>query len=144
MGAVNTVAESEARSACRWIKENGRAFKSILRFLHTQVDMGNPRTMRGDVYAYARRSDIAMCSAGEFVRDNNMYAVLMRYAVMMRPSLANTVHFKHSTFDDIDLAGIWHETVNAGTVFLASSAEEAKAMVASGDACAEVRTPWLP
>ena len=128
--------ENMARDACRWIGEHPDAFKRILRMLHTQVDRGNPRTRRDDIVSFARDMGFDVSVVDELRHDHNLFAGISRYAVMLRPRLARTLHFRRSKLDDVDLVSIWHETVDGKTTFLASSWKEAERMVELDDAAA--------
>lgn len=131
-----TDGERAAYDACYWVRGNGAAFKAMMAYCHRQVDEGNPRTTRDDVMSWARDNRVGMAVLDDLVRDHNLYACVTRYAVMLRPRLAKTLHFRKSKLDQVDLAAIWHEVVNAGTTFLAADRFEAERMAESGDAAA--------
>ena len=121
-----------AESACLWVKEHPRQFKTIMRLIHEQVDDGNPCVQEGDIAMLARSSGIGWSEIKELKRDHNLWAVLTRYMVMMRPRLARALHFRHSKVDDLDLQRIWWDTVPNQTNFLAENWQEAKKMCEEG------------
>ena len=129
--------ERYAYSGAEWIAGHWKGFVETMAFIHSRVDAGDPRTTRSDVFAWAKQTGMEMSDVAEVVRNHNLYAVLTRYMVMLRPRLCRTIHFKHSGLDDIDLAAIWHEVVRPETVFFARDAEEAKRLVEMGDSSAQ-------
>ena len=126
-----------AESGCLWVKNHPRQFKTIMSLIHEQVDDGNPCVQEGDIAMLARSRHIEWSDIKELKRDHNLWAVLTRYMVMLRPRLARALHFRKSKVDDLDLVEVWHGTVNGGTTFLASSWREAKEMVRLNDAAAD-------
>lgn len=131
-----TPAERAAYDACYWVRDNPRAFRAIMALMHRQVDDGNPRTRRDDVVSYATDMGMAVSVVDELRHDHNLFAALSRLMVMLRPRLARTLHFRKSKLDDVDLAAIWHEVVNGGTVFFAKDRFEAERMVELDDVMA--------
>ena len=129
-------AESMAFDVCSWIERHPDDYKRLLKVLHRQVDSGNPRTRRDDVISFARDMGMEVSVVDDLRHDHNLFAGLSRYAVMLRPRLARTLHFRKSKLDEIDLAAVWHECINPNTVFLAGSWMEAKRMVETDDAAA--------
>ena len=128
--------ENLASDVCKWIETHPDAFKRILAMLHRQVDSGNPCTRRDDIISYARDMGMDVSVVDELRHDHSLFAGISRYAVMLRPRLARTLHFRKSKLDGIDLAAVWHERVNPNTVFLAQSRMEAERMVETNDAAA--------
>lgn len=129
-------AERMAHDVCAWVRGHGSDFKALMAVMHEQVDKGNPRTRRDDVISYARQMGMSVSVVDELRHDHTLYAGLTRYMVMLRPRLAKTISFRKSKLDDLDLVAIWHETVNAGTTFLARDRFEAEELVAMGDVSA--------
>ena len=126
------------QEACWWVRRNPEGFRRLMALLHRQVDRGNPRSQRSMVYLYDEREGIAI-ESGELdgiVRDHNLWAVLARYMVMLRPRLARTLHFKRAGADDVDLVGEWHSIVDSRTEFYAKDWKEAERLVEIGDASA--------
>lgn len=131
LSAINT-----AKDVCYWVKAHPQEFKRILAVLHEQVDGGNPRTRRDDIVSYARDMGMSVSVIDELRHDHNLFAGLSRYAVMLRPRLARTLHFRKSKLDQVDLVAVWHEIVDGSTTFLASNRMEAERMVQTDDAAA--------
>lgn len=129
--------ERAAYDCCTWVKENGDDFKRLMAVMHRQVDKGNPCTRRDDVISFAKEMGMGVSVVDGLRHDHSLFAGLSRLMVMLRPRIARTVHFRKSKLDDVDLAAIWHETVNPNTVFLAKDRFEAERLVAIGDASAE-------
>lgn len=129
-------AERTAYDVCAWVKGNRDSYKRMLRLFHEQVDSGNPRTRRDDVVSFARDMGLPVSVVDDLKHDHNLFAGLSRYAVMLRPRLARTLHFRKSKLDDIDLIPIWHEVVDPRTTFLAKNRREAEHLVEIGDASA--------
>lgn len=126
--------ELRAREACRWIAGNLDAFDWIVGVILVEADKGNPCFMRGDAYKLARDKQVRMSNVEELCRDNNLWAVLTRYAAMKYPRVTGPVHFKTAPIDKADLVRIWHEEVDADTAFRASSWREARDMCKRGEA----------
>lgn len=131
-----TPAESDAYEVCRWVKSNKGDFRKLMAVFHRQVNEGNPCTKQGEIEAYARETGIRFDNGGEFVHNRNLYPGLCRYAVMLMPRLARTINFRKSRLDDIDLAAVWHDAVDADTAFLADNRYMAQHLVEIDDACA--------
>lgn len=135
-------ARLQAERVCCWVKDNGKTFKTLMAIAHRYVDEGKPRLTRSKAYSIAEDMGAAITdgdgtpSEGDIARNHNFWSCLTRLMVMLRPRLARTLHFRKSRFDEIDLAEIWHENVNAGTVFLARNRAEAQHLVEIGDVTA--------
>lgn len=114
------------RSACRWIKRNPALFKRLMHLVHMEVDRGNPNVQRGHVYRLARDAGFSITECDELKRDHNLWAILARYMVMLRPRLAKSLSFRPAGSDDVDMQSIWREEVNSETVFLADNWKAAK------------------
>ena len=128
-------AERQAYDVCYWIKENRETFRKLMHLMHRRVDEGCPRTRRDDVVSYATEMGLPITVIDGLRHDHNLFAGLSRYAVMLRPRLARTLHFRKSALDDIDLVSIWHEVVDPRTTFIAKNRREAEHMVELKDAC---------
>ena len=126
-------AENMARDTCRWVKGHESDFRRIMAVMHRQVDEGNPCTRRDDIISFARNMGMSISVVNDLRHDHNLYAGLTRLMVMLRPRLARTIHFRKSKLDEIDLARIWHEEVDASTEFLAKSRKDAERLVEIDD-----------
>ena len=126
--------EVRAREACRWISGSLDAFDWLVNVLLAEVDKGNPRFMRGDAYSLARAKKVKLSNVEELCRDNNLWAIFTRYAAMKYPRVTRSVHFKAAPIDEAPLARIWHEEVDADTVFRASTWREARELCKRGEA----------
>lgn len=126
------------QDACYWVKHNPDKFKRLMHLCHREVDAGNPRVTRGDIYNLAREAGFTITECRELKRDNNKWPTLARYMVMLRPRLAKCLHFRESGIerDGIDLAAEWHAIVNPATFFYADDWKDAKAKCMSGDVTA--------
>lgn len=121
---------------CTWIKENKASFHKIMHLIHVEVDNGNPCVQQGDILALAKERGIDIGEYPGIKRDRNLWPIITRYAVMLRPKLAKSLHFRKSKADKVDMVAEWHRTVNAGTYFLAMDWKEAKHLVEIGDVAA--------
>lgn len=122
------------QEACFWIKGHPEEFKRLMRLMHREVNRGNPSIQRGDVYKLAREAGFRVSEIDKLKRDNNIYAPLARYMVMLRPRLAKSIRFREAGADGVDMVAEWHSIVNAGTTFLANSRKEAQKLVELDDA----------
>lgn len=134
-------AKLQAERVCCWVKDNPKAFKFLMATAHGFADKGK-RLTRSRMYAIAEVEGVKITDADgspfewDIVRNHNFYSCLTRLAVMLRPRLARVFEFRPSGFDDVDLAAVWHENVNAGTVFLAGNRKEAEKLCEINDAAA--------
>jgi hypothetical protein len=128
--------EDRVADACLWVRDNGTTFKRLMRIAHEQVDSGNPCLRRGDVARIATEMGFSVSNVDELRFDNNLWAVLTRLMVMLRPRLARCLHFRKADVDMVDIQAEWRRTVNANTTFLASSWQDAKRLCELGDASA--------
>lgn len=120
---------------CCWIRDHPKTSRRLMHLVHMQVDSG--RVMqRGNVYTLAMQSGMSVSGVDELRRDHNLWSVLARYMVMLRPRLARALSFRRSPIDDIDMVGRWHEIVNPSTLFLADSWRDAKKAVEAEDVSA--------
>lgn len=119
-------AEVYVRSACRWVKRHGVQFKRIMHLIHLRVDSDAVSVQRGDIFILARQAEMDITDCEELKRNNNLWASLARYMVMLRPCLARVLHFRDAGCDHVDMQAIWREEVNAETVFLAENWKAAK------------------
>lgn len=115
--------------ACLWVRDNPKLFRRLMRLTHIEAE-------RDNIYDAARRCGFAITDSRELRRDHNLYSVLARYMVMLRPKLARCINFRKSDVDDVDLVERWHELVNPRTTFLAESWREAKKAVELEDVSA--------
>lgn len=129
--------ERLAYDTAYWIRDNGRAFKTLMAVMHHQVDIGNPCVKQGEIESYVRQAGIKFDVIDAFRHNRNLYPGLTRYMVMLRPRLARSVHFRKSMLDDVDMVAIWHEIVDPHTLFLAENRKEAERLVAIGDVSAQ-------
>lgn len=120
----NTSAEELAYNTCVWVKNNQPSFKAIMRIMHFCQD-NDMVLRRDDLYAYALQNHIDISICEQFRQDHDLWSGITRYAVMLRPSLCGAVRFRKSKLDEIDLVATWHDVVNAGTFFFASSVQDA-------------------
>lgn len=126
-----------AETACYWIRDHERQFKTLMWLIHEQVDDGSPCVQEGDMAMLARKHGIEWSEIKELKRDHNMWAVLTRYMVMLSPSLAKALHFRRSKVDDIDLQAIWYSIMPKQTFFRVGSWREAKEAVKNHDVSAD-------
>ncbi|MEG0792056.1 MAG: hypothetical protein RSG23_10560 [Gordonibacter sp.] len=126
--------ELRAREACRWIAENLDAFDWLVGVCLSEADKGNPRFMRGDAYKMAREKKVRLSNVEKLCRDNNLWAVLTRFAAMKYPRITRTVHYRDASIDDASLLTIWHEEVDADTEFRAATWRAAMDMCRQGEA----------
>lgn len=124
-----TDGERYAYDAAHWIRDNKAAFQALMRYMHQQVDSGNPCTTREDTLSYAREKGMEVSVIADIKRDHNLYAGLTRYMVMLRPRLARTIGFRKSKMDPVDMVAIWHEVVDSRTFFFARDRKEAQRLV---------------
>ena len=126
-----------AEEVCCWIKGNRRNLNTLMHLVHIEVDGGNPCVQRGDVFSLARKAGMSISEANELKRDNNLWPGVSRYMVMLRPRLARSINFRKSKLDKVDLVEIWHDNVDAGTIFFAKDRFEAKRLCDIGDVTAQ-------
>ncbi|MBQ9785089.1 MAG: hypothetical protein IJW29_06280 [Clostridia bacterium] len=129
--------ERLAQYGCSWIKDNKAAFHKIMHIVHCEVESGNPCVQQGDIVKLAKDRGIDIGEYPGIKRDRNLWPVITRYAVMLRPKLAKALHFRKSKLDKVDLVEIWHAEVNAGTLFFAKDWKDAKHLVEIGDVTAQ-------
>ena len=114
------------QAGCYWIRENRTNFKRIMLICHREVDKGNPCLQRGHVYKLAQDAGMSVTVAQELKRDHNLWSVITRYMVMLRPRLARSINFRTAPVDTVDFAKEWREIVDPQTEFLARDWREAK------------------
>ena len=56
------------QDACYWVKHSPDKFKRLMHLCHREVDAGNPRVTRGDIYDLAREAGFTMASAARQTR----------------------------------------------------------------------------
>ena len=139
MRDVTTTPTDLVGYGCSWIRDHPREFKTIMHLLHLEVEAGNPRVSRGDIYALARKRGIDIATMPDLKRDNTLWSVIARYMVMLRPKLACCLHFRKSAADEVDMVARWHEVVGTHPAFLASDWKQAKETVAVDDCSAQVK-----
>ena len=134
-------AKLQAERICYWVKENPKAFKFFMATAHRFADDGK-RLTRSRAYAIAEIEGVKINdgdgkpSERDITRNHNFWPGLTRLMTMLRPKFAKCFEFRKSKFDEIDLAEIWHDKVNAGTQFLAANRKEAQHLVEIGDVSA--------
>lgn len=126
-----------AEEVCCWVKQHRGHFRTIMHLIHREVSDGNPCVQRGDIYKLARDAGMSISDAKELKRDHNLWPGISRYMVMLRPRLARSINFRKSKLDKVDLVGIWHDNVDAGTVFFAKDRFEAKRLCDIEDVTAQ-------
>ena len=128
--------------ACAWAaKGYGKYTSRWMRLVNLReraYSRGEPCVRRGDLYRMAQEDGLEITVCREFRFDNNLWSPLSRYLLMFRPKLARVIFPKTCDLDraGIDFARVWHEQVNAQTLFLASTWQEAKKACESDDASA--------
>lgn len=131
-------ARTQAERVCCWVKANPKAFKFFMATAHRFADEGK-RLTRSRAYAIAEVEGVKIAdddgspAEHDITRNHNFWPCITRLMTMLRPRFAKCFEFRKSMFDDIDLADVWHDNVNAGTTFLASSRKEAQHLVEIGD-----------
>lgn len=124
-----------AEYTASWIKNHRATFKQIMHIAHLAVEEGE-RISGPEIYYWAKDRNITITEVKEFRRDKTLWAGIARYMVMLRPVLSKCLEFRPSKMDDVDMAAIWHDNVNAGTFFLAASRKEAQHLCEIGDVSA--------
>lgn len=100
--------EENARNAAVWAKQHPVEWSRLLGVFRSLPRRGVPFT-RDSVYTELAKIKTEVTEDGEFARDHNMYAVLLRYACMLWPSIKERVRLRKSAYDDLDLKAIWEE-----------------------------------
>ena len=113
---------------CRWMR--------LVRLCERMSREGAVCIRRGDLYLMALQMGMDITVCREFRFDNNIWSALSRYLLMFRPALARSIHPKRSEVDEVDLAAVWHETVNPQTFFPAATWQEAVLALDLDDASA--------
>ena len=125
------------QDACYWVKHNPDKFKRLMHLCHREVDAGNPRVGRGDIFKLSCDAGFTITESMELKRNNNLWPTLARFMVMLRPRLAKCLHFRKAGCDDLDMIAEWHSIVNSRTEFLAKDWKEAKHLCEIGDVSAQ-------
>lgn len=97
-----------ARNAAIWAREHPVEWSRLLGVFHSLPKRGVPFT-RDSVYTELSKIKTEVTEDGEFARDHNMYAVLLRYASMLWPSIGEKARLRKSAYDELDLKAIWEE-----------------------------------
>ena len=97
-----------ARNAAIWAKEHPIEWSRLLGVFNSLPKRGVPFT-RDSVYTELAKIKTEVTEDGEFARDHNMYAVLLRYAAMLWPSIGEKARLRRSAYDELDLKAIWEE-----------------------------------
>lgn len=135
-GAVRTPLR-RVEEACCWIADGyPRKWMRLVGLCERAMAQGWPRIRRGDLFVLATQQGMTISEAMEFRFDNNLWSILSRYLLMFRPALAGAIFPKAAEVDTVDLAAVWHGSVEAATVFLADSWQDAQAAYDAGDASA--------
>lgn len=98
--------EENARAAAVWAKKHPVEWSRLLGVFNSLPKRGVPFT-RDSVYTELAKFKTEVTEDNEFARDHNMYAVLLRYAIMLWPSMAGKARLRRSAYDDLDLKAIW-------------------------------------
>lgn len=100
--------EENARNAAIWAKTHPVEWSRLLGVFDSLPKRGVPFT-RDSVYTELAKIKTEVTEDGEFARDHNMYAVLLRYAYMLWPSIGEKARLRKSAYDELDLKAIWEE-----------------------------------
>lgn len=106
--AAERTPEENARNAAIWAKTHPVEWSRMVGVFHSLPKRGVPFT-RDSVYTELAKLSTEVTEDNEFERDHNMYAVLLRYACILWPSIRPRVRLRHSAYDDLDLKAIWEE-----------------------------------
>ena len=117
-----------AFKTCKWISENREAFDALMFLVREEKRRGNPSVQRGDVWNLAREKGLDVSDIPGLKRDNNLWAGITRYMVMIDPSLCSCLSFRPSKLDVVDLRAMWHDHVDESTVFQANGRAAASAL----------------
>lgn len=98
--------EENARAAALWAKTHPVEWSRLLGVFSSLPKRGVPFT-RDSVYTELAKLNTEVTEDNEFARDHNMYAVLLRFAIMLWPSVAGKARLRKSAYDDLDLKAIW-------------------------------------
>ncbi|MCR2027741.1 hypothetical protein [Adlercreutzia muris] len=116
-----------------WIASHRGTYNRVMHLCLCEVEAGEDWVGRDYIYRMAKKSRLRITSDKEFRFSHELWSVIARYMVMMRPSLARVISCNRSPIDDFDLEQKWHDRVGDGTVFLARSYAEAKRMCREDD-----------
>lgn len=109
MGAsAERTPEQNARNAALWAKTHPVEWSRLFGVFSSLPKRGVPFT-RDSVYTELSKLKTEITEGGEFARDHNMYAVLLRYACMLWPSIRKKARLRKSDYDSLDLKAIWEE-----------------------------------
>lgn len=122
--------ESNAMTAALWAKEHPSEWLFLVDVAHGCKLKGRP-LMRDQVYTMAANERLSLSSSEEFKRDHNVWAALVRYLVMLDPSLLSVVNLRRSALDGVDMAKAWDE-VFGDDDFVVRSAADAREAYANG------------
>lgn len=100
--------EENARAAALWAKDHPVEWSRLLGVFDSLPKRGVPFT-RDSVYTELAKLGTEVTEDNEFARDHNMYAVLLRYAIMLWPSMAGKARLRKSAYDRLDLKSIWED-----------------------------------
>lgn len=95
-------------NGCRWVSADPERWERLLdlcewfRYHHP-----GRRIRRGDLWVYAQQRGMSVTLCNEFRFDNSLWSVLSRYAIMLRPHLAEIIRPRESGIDTTDMRGIW-------------------------------------
>lgn len=121
-----------------WIAGHRPTYNRVMHLCLCELESGGDWIGRDYIYRLAKQSRLRITNEKEFRFSHELWSVIARYMVMMRPVLARAITCNRSPIDDFDLEAKWHERVGDGTVFLARSYAEAKRMCDEGDPLAQV------
>ncbi len=127
--------EKEASDPNRVVCKIGKDGKSV-------VDHIVP-VRRGDLYILAQMAGLSVTTCREFRFDNNIWAPLSRYVLMLRPKVSKVIHpiEKRDGIDLVDLCEMWRKHAwshgrRAHVFFACEHWQDASQMVEIGDVSA--------
>lgn len=123
MFSGSTSPVDRVESACRWLRdfEHHCAFMRLM----DVVDAQPGHVRRGDVWVLAQQAGMSVSDCEMFRFDNNLWSVLSRYMLMMRPRLATKVHPRRCDVDTVDLELVYRRSVSTHTTFPCHTWDEA-------------------
>lgn len=95
-----------ATAAAEWAKSHPTEWSALLTIFSGLPRKGAPFT-RDTVYTELAMRRLNVTDNEDFMRDHNMYAALLRYAIILDPTVGERAHLRKSAYDDIDMVHIW-------------------------------------
>lgn len=103
--------ESNARGAAEWAFDHPTEWSALRSIFAGLPRRGVPFT-RDTVYTELAARRLTVTEGEEFLRDHNMYAALLRYAILLDPELGERARLRRSAYDELDMGSIWEEVAH--------------------------------